>query len=126
SKIVKKYTSAMLLIVLIWFFIGYSFATRYLHLAPWGGIVGGLLMGFVIIQIERIIILSTKISPWSSLFRILLALVMSILGAFIMDRSEEHTSELQSRENLVCRLLLEKKKNTNKHTTAHLPHIPTP
>src|SRR5690606_41743723 len=27
-------------------------------------------------------------------------------------RSEEHTSELQSRENLVCRLLLEKKKQT--------------
>src|SRR5690606_41704669 len=29
---------------------------------------------------------------------------------FDWDRSEEHTSELQSRENLVCRLLLEKKK----------------
>src|SRR5690606_39606671 len=29
------------------------------------------------------------------------------------SRSEEHTSELQSRENLVCRLLLEKKKKTN-------------
>src|SRR5690606_39707262 len=29
------------------------------------------------------------------------------------DRSEEHTSELQSRENLVCRLLLEKKKKKN-------------
>src|SRR2546430_3977463 len=28
-------------------------------------------------------------------------------------RSEEHTSELQSQSNLVCRLLLEKKKNTN-------------
>src|SRR5690606_40830065 len=28
-----------------------------------------------------------------------------------LSRSEEHTSELQSRENLVCRLLLEKKKN---------------
>src|SRR5690606_39860921 len=28
-------------------------------------------------------------------------------------RSEEHTSELQSRENLVCRLLLEKKKAVN-------------
>src|SRR5690606_39858446 len=27
-----------------------------------------------------------------------------------IDRSEEHTSELQSRENIVCRLLLEKKK----------------
>src|SRR6266511_5802945 len=30
-------------------------------------------------------------------------------------RSEEHTSELQSRENLVCRLLLEKKKKNHKH-----------
>src|SRR2546430_9734971 len=29
-----------------------------------------------------------------------------------MDRSEEHTSELQSQSNLVCRLLLEKKKRT--------------
>src|SRR3989475_11204653 len=28
-----------------------------------------------------------------------------------LDRSEEHTSELQSQSNLVCRLLLEKKKN---------------
>src|SRR5690606_41209619 len=32
-----------------------------------------------------------------------------------MTRSEEHTSELQSRENLVCRLLLEKKKRTDNH-----------
>src|SRR5690606_39638895 len=32
-------------------------------------------------------------------------------------RSEEHTSELQSRENLVCRLLLEKKKKKNKKNT---------
>src|SRR2546422_7071541 len=31
-------------------------------------------------------------------------------------RSEEHTSELQSRLHLVCRLLLEKKKNTNQRT----------
>src|SRR3989442_6282965 len=30
-------------------------------------------------------------------------------------RSEEHTSELQSRPHLVCRLLLEKKKNTLQH-----------
>src|SRR2546430_11108806 len=31
-------------------------------------------------------------------------------AAFLKDRSEEHTSELQSQSNLVCRLLLEKKK----------------
>src|SRR5258708_29628305 len=31
---------------------------------------------------------------------------------FMLRRSEEHTSELQSPDHLVCRLLLEKKKNT--------------
>src|SRR5690606_41011508 len=34
-------------------------------------------------------------------------------------RSEEHTSELQSRENLVCRLLLEKKKRSKYHGGGH-------
>src|SRR2546430_13570757 len=52
-------------------------------------------------------------------------------------RSEEHTSELQSQSNLVCRLLLEKKKNTMHHIrkisrcvlvlhiVAHLQSCPT-
>src|SRR5699024_6169150 len=35
----------------------------------------------------------------------------------IVDRSEEHTSELQSRFDLVCRLLLEKKKSTSSTRT---------
>src|SRR5207302_7922422 len=35
-------------------------------------------------------------------------------------RSEEHTSELQSRENLVCRLLLEKKKKKKKLNIIHI------
>src|SRR2546427_6680321 len=35
----------------------------------------------------------------------------SITGRYLL-RSEEHTSELQSQSNLVCRLLLEKKKTT--------------
>src|SRR2546421_5571554 len=40
---------------------------------------------------------------------------------FISMRSEEHTSELQSRSDLVCRLLLEKKKKTQNRTldTSH-------
>src|SRR2546422_4860913 len=37
--------------------------------------------------------------------------------AGIIDRSEEHTSELQSRLHLVCRLLLEKKKKN--HASSH-------
>src|SRR5690349_23583334 len=59
--------------------------------------------------------------PYTTLFRsVLMALdVVSITGAdsplisttcVEIKRSEEHTSELQSRRDLVCRLLLEKKK----------------
>src|SRR5690242_21123735 len=39
--------------------------------------------------------------------------VFTALAAFAVIRSEEHTSELQSHVNLVCRLLLEKKKYTS-------------
>src|SRR2546430_10254757 len=38
-------------------------------------------------------------------------------GVGARHRSEEHTSELQSQSNLVCRLLLEKKKKKNKQNT---------
>src|SRR5687768_17900820 len=41
------------------------------------------------------------------------ALAALILGEYELVRSEEHTSELQSRLHLVCRLLLEKKKIKN-------------
>src|SRR5436190_10648564 len=41
------------------------------------------------------------------------------LGACVR-RSEEHTSELQSHSDLVCRLLLEKKKKTRKSPTRNL------
>src|SRR5690349_23934364 len=37
------------------------------------------------------------------------------------QRSEEHTSELQSRRDLVCRLLLEKKKNTKQRKQCPMP-----
>src|SRR5690349_22518631 len=45
----------------------------------------------------------------------LLSVLRSALGerTVFLRRSEEHTSELQSRRDLVCRLLLEKKKNTH-------------
>src|SRR2546429_1249683 len=40
-----------------------------------------------------------------------------------VPRSEEHTSELQSRLHLVCRLLLEKKKNMQHSTARRLPVV---
>src|SRR5690349_24877894 len=43
-------------------------------------------------------------------------------SAAVFGRSEEHTSELQSRRDLVCRLLLEKKKKTTTDITAATNH----
>src|SRR5258708_30941142 len=40
----------------------------------------------------------------------------------IFPRSEEHTSELQSPDHLVCRLLLEKKKKILRHNHLAAPH----
>src|SRR5438270_6203385 len=45
--------------------------------------------------------------PWS----------IALLPLTTYHRSEEHTSELQSQSNLVCRLLLEKKNTTHNQTT---------
>src|SRR3712207_7554171 len=61
---------------------------------------------------------------------LLASLLGALVGAFVLPaadllegpRSEEHTSELQSRQYLVCRLLLEKKKN---HMSP-LPHLHYP
>src|SRR5256885_9542684 len=67
--------------------------------------------------------------PYTTLFRSLMetSAVASLVGESLKslqplrevwcvpeERSEEHTSELQSPCNLVCRLLLEKKKNSNR------------
>src|SRR5688572_32638699 len=46
--------------------------------------------------------------------------------ALVLERSEEHTSELQSQSNLVCRLLLEKKKNETIGSTRGVPTTQIP
>src|SRR3712207_8208613 len=43
-----------------------------------------------------------------------------------LERSEEHTSELQSRQYLVCRLLLEKKTALKLSTDFHIPTLTHP
>src|SRR5690349_23525802 len=74
--------------------------------------------------------------PYTTLFRSRLpprdsAQVLSLLRwllitVFVVLRSEEHTSELQSRRDLVCRLLLEKKKEfAEAPTTAAHPAVLT-
>src|SRR5688572_31827764 len=66
--------------------------------------------------------------PYTTLFRsfgplcnrmLIAAISAEYTDALMIERSEEHTSELQSQSNLVCRLLLEKKKQ-RKHK--QVPH----
>ena len=58
-----------------------------------------------------------RLSVWSGVTAARVQLQAGTGNVAPYARSEEHTSELQSQAYLVCRLLLEKKKNTN------LPHI---
>src|SRR3989442_10730918 len=55
---------------------------------------------------------SDFVAVWQAVMRRLLA-IPEYVSKFTAARSEEHTSELQSRPHLVCRLLLEKKKITH-------------
>src|ERR1039458_10572489 len=49
---------------------------------------------------------------------------LELTPRYVQERSEEHTSELQSLRHLVCRLLLEKKKkNTNNIPHTHAEHL---
>src|SRR5690349_23971559 len=48
---------------------------------------------------------------------------LQVGGQLVAGRSEEHTSELQSRRDLVCRLLLEKKNKTRKRQLVLLDHL---
>src|SRR5438105_5732955 len=53
-------------------------------------------------------------SMTKSLIAIAAAVFLTAAPALAQSRSEEHTSELQSRVDLVCRLLLEKKKHSER------------
>src|SRR2546421_4298227 len=57
---------------------------------------------------------------------VLVAMALVYSHASADARSEEHTSELQSRSDLVCRLLLEKKKNKRRDARSLRPSRPAP
>src|SRR3712207_7775509 len=61
-------------------------------------------------------LMDVTVEDWDRVFRI------NVTGCLLgIQRSEEHTSELQSRQYLVCRLLREKKKSQPLHLPSRLP-----
>lgn len=85
-KTVKKNISALFIISIIWGFIGYSFAERYIKLEMIECIIMGLIMVFIIINIERQIILSIGKNEVASLFRIFIGVIMAVIGSIIIDQ----------------------------------------
>lgn len=85
-KSVKKYTAAMLIVCILWFFIGFTFAHRYLSLSLPGCLLAGILSTVIIVQVEKQIVLSINPGRLLLIFRGCLAFMMSILGAVIIDQ----------------------------------------
>jgi hypothetical protein len=86
AKAVRKYLSAILIVSILWGFIGYCFSQRYLHTGIAGSIATALIMIIIVIQIERQIILSIGRNKMVVLFRIIIGIVMAVIGSVIIDQ----------------------------------------
>lgn len=86
AKRVKRFTSAVLIIAIIWGFIGYAFSARYLKTEWYFSLLGALITLFVVVQIERIIILSPRGRIWPMIFRVFIGLAMAVIGSIIIDQ----------------------------------------
>ena len=85
-KALHRYTGAVLLMMLIWAFIGFCMAQRYFNLDRTGAVVTGCVFALVILLIERQIILIVGKSKITMLFRGILALCMALIGATVIDQ----------------------------------------
>jgi len=86
TKRVIKYTSALLIVCLLWSFIGFGFTNRYLKGEWYTNVTASLIMVFLVIQIERQIILSSKDNRLLHLSRLVIALAMALIGTVIIDQ----------------------------------------
>src|SRR5690625_6669739 len=80
-------------------------------------IVLALITALLIERIVNITKNKLRVSRTPAILIVFFVFVTTILGTATFLRSEEHTSELQSRGHLVCRLLLEKKKEMKNNDT---------
>lgn len=83
----SKYTSALMILILIWSVTGFCFAQRYIGLPVWGCCLVSLFFITIVIMIERQIILTTEKSLSMLAFRAVIALVMAIVGSTIFDQT---------------------------------------
>jgi len=85
-KALKKYTSSMLILMILWAFTGYCFADRYVGAPWWGCVIVSIIFVVIVIQIERQIILTVGKNRGVGVIRVLLAIIMAVLGSTIIDQ----------------------------------------
>ncbi len=85
-KTVKRYTAALIIMCILWGLIGFSFADRYLHAGPLMSACAALVFTFIIIQIERQIIMQTHKNNYLQFFRGVIAVMMALIGSLIIDQ----------------------------------------
>jgi hypothetical protein len=83
----SKYTSAMIILILIWGVTGFCFAQRYIGLPVWGCALVALFFITIVIMIERQILLTIEKSFKLLAFRAVIAFVMAIVGSTIFDQN---------------------------------------
>jgi len=86
AKSVKRYTSAILIVSILWAFIGFVFTKRYLFGNTFACIAGAAIMVVIVIQIERQIIMSITPNRLLYFARGLIAFLMAIIGSIIIDQ----------------------------------------
>lgn len=86
KKALHRYTGAVLLMMLIWMFIGCCMAQRYFDLNNAGALCTGVIFALVILLIERQIILIVGKSKVTMVFRGVLACCMALIGATVIDQ----------------------------------------
>jgi hypothetical protein len=86
KKRVIKYTSALLIICMLWAFVGYAFTGRYLKGAWYECLLASVICVFLIIQIERQVILASEKNRVLFIFRSAIAIAMAMIGTVIIDQ----------------------------------------
>ncbi|MDV3309643.1 MAG: DUF4407 domain-containing protein [Cyclobacteriaceae bacterium] len=76
----------MLIVCVLWAFIGYFFTDRYLLAGVYPSVIGAAIMVLIVIQIERQVILTPRNLLLPGLFRAIIAIIMAVIGSFIIDQ----------------------------------------
>ena len=83
----SKYTSALLILILIWGVTGFCFAERYIGLPIWACGFVSLFFITIVIMIERQIILTSERTFAMVAFRAIIAFIMAVVGSTIFDQT---------------------------------------